>query len=240
MLTIFVRAVLLFLLSVLAMRVMGKRQVGQLQPFELVVVIMIAELATTPMGDVGTPLLDGVLPMLALIVCHGLLTGAAMRWEHFRAWLCGRPAVLIQHGAICETELRKTAMTLSDLMALLRIGGVQDVAQVETAVLETGGQMSVFPKAADRPLTPGDMSLSVAREGLPLPLIMDGRVQQHNLRRGGLTESWLKKMLHSLGYTSPGEVFFLCVNASGKLLCQGRGKAEMQELQALERGKVGW
>ena len=120
MLTVFVRAVILFLTSVLAMRMMGKRQVGQLQPFELVVAIMIAELAATPMGSVGVPLLYGLLPMAALIICHGVLSFVGMKSERFRAWLCGRPTVLIRNGVICEKQLRKSSFTLNDLMEELR------------------------------------------------------------------------------------------------------------------------
>ena len=105
MLTVFARAVILFAAAVVAMRLMGKRQVGQLQPFELVVVIMIAELAATPMGSVGVPLLYGILPMLALVICHGLLTFFSMKSERLRVWLCGRPTVLIRNGAFFRLVL---------------------------------------------------------------------------------------------------------------------------------------
>lgn len=240
MLTIFLRAVILFLIAVASMRVMGKRQVGQLQPFELVVVIMIAELAATPMGSVGTPLLYGVLPMLALIVCHGILANLAMHSEKVRVWLCGQPTVLIRHGVICEKEMRRMAMTLNDLMEMLRVGGVQDPAQVETAVLETGGAISVFPKAEERPVTPKDMQLCPEPEGLPLPLVLDGEVQSHNLERGGLTASWLEKQVEALGYATPKEIFFLCLSASGQMICQGKGRTEMQQRQVLTREQARW
>ena len=128
MLTVFARAVILFAAAVVAMRLMGKWQVGQLRPFELVVVIMIAELAATPMGSVGVPLLYGILPMLALVICHGLLTFFSMKSERLRVWLCGRPTVLIRNGVICERQLRKTSFTLNDLMEELRMGGIQDAA----------------------------------------------------------------------------------------------------------------
>lgn len=109
MLTIFLRSVILYAASLLAMRAMGKRQVGQLQPFELVVVIMIAELAATPMGGVGIPILYGLLPMAALVVCHGLLTALCMKSERVRVWLCGQPTVLVRNGVICEKQLRACA-----------------------------------------------------------------------------------------------------------------------------------
>ena len=116
MLTIFLRSVILYAASLLAMRAMGKRQVGQLQPFELVVVIMIAELAATPMGGVGIPILYGLLPMAALVVCHGLLTALCMKSERVRVWLCGQPTVLVRNGVICEKQLRACAVDLNDLM----------------------------------------------------------------------------------------------------------------------------
>ncbi len=165
MLTVFARAVILFAAAVIAMRLMGKRQVGQLQPFELVVVIMIAELAATPMGSVGVPLLYGILPMLALVICHGLLTFFSMKSERLRVWLCGRPTVLIRNGVICERQLRKTSFTLNDLMEELRMGGIQDPAEVATAVLETSGTVSVFPKADSRPGHARRYGLGGARRG---------------------------------------------------------------------------
>ena len=237
MLTIFTRSVLLYAASLLAMRAMGKREVGQLQPFELVVVIMIAELAATPMGGVGIPLLYGILPMIALVVCHGVIAALCMRFQPFRKWMSGQPTVLIRHGVICEKELRRAAMTLNDLMEMLRVGGVQDPAEVETAVQETGGSISVFPKASARPVTPADLQLSPPPEGLPLPLILDGVVQSHNLVRGSLSASWLTDQLRKLGYVSVGEVLFLCLSASGRLMCQGKGRTRVQMLDTDKGGR---
>ena len=142
MLIMFVRAALLYLLAVLSMRVMGKRQIGQLQPFELVVVIIIAELAATPLEDTGKPILYGVIPMIALIVCHSFLSVLIMRSQKARAMLCGQPTVLMRGGALCEKQMRKMSVTLNDLMEELRLCGMQDLSQVETAVLETGGTIS--------------------------------------------------------------------------------------------------
>ena len=148
MLTIFLRSVILYAASLLAMRAMGKRQVGQLQPFELVVVIMIAELAATPMGGVGIPILYGLLPMAALVVCHGLLTALCMKSEHVRVWLCGQPTVLVRNGVICEKQLRACAVDLNDLLEAIRAGGILDPLEVGTAVLELrlseGGQPPAY------------------------------------------------------------------------------------------------
>lgn len=237
MLTIFVRSVLLYIASLMAMRAMGKREVGQLQPFELVVVIMIAELAATPMGGVGIPLLYGILPMIALVVCHGLINALSMRCQPFRAWLSGQPAVLMRGGAFCEKQLRRTGMDLSELMEEIRTAGILDPSEVGTIVMEPGGQVNVFPKAAYRPVSPDDLKLAPAREGLPLPLVMDGVIQHDNLTRGKLTLDWLRKVAREAGYPDLAEVLFLSLNLRGEMLIQGKGaeKAELVQVLAPER-----
>ena len=240
MLTVFVRSVLLYAASLLAMRAMGKRQVGQLQPFEMVVVIMIAELAATPMGGVGIPLLYGILPMAALVVCHGLITAACMKWQRLRVWLCGEPTVLVRNGVICEKQLRRVAVDLNDLMEALRTAGIADPAQVGTAVLEPGGKISVLPDAKNRPVTPEDLGIEPLREGLPLPLVMDGVVQQDNLRRGQLTEGWLRLEAEKAGFAGVKEVLFMCLNTRGELLIQGKGCTQTHLRQAIAPERAVW
>lgn len=240
MLTIFTRSVILYIVSLLAMRVMGKRQVGQLQPFEVVVVIMIAELAATPMGGVGIPLLYGVLPMVALAVCHGLITWACMKSQRVRRWFCGQPTVLIRNGALCEKQLRKSAVDLNDLMEAIRTGGMLDPSEVGTAVLEPGGQISVFPKAECRALSPQDVGLAPLPEGLPLPLVLDGVVQRGNLQRGGLDGKWLASTLTRAGFERCDQVLFGCLNTQGQLLLQGKGSTETKLVQAIAPERAVW
>ena len=240
MLTIFTRSVLLYIASLLAMRAMGKREVGQLQPFELVVVIMIAELAATPMGGVGIPLLYGILPMVALVVCHGLITALCMKWQPFRAWMSGQPTVLMRNGVICEKQMRKSAMDLNDLMEAIRTAGILDPSEVGTVVLEPGGQVNVFPKADFRSVSPSDMALNVPAEGLPLPLVMDGIIQHDNLARGQLTETWLREVARSAGYPDLAQVLFLCLNTQGEMLIQGKSSTETELKSVLKPEKVVW
>ncbi len=240
MLTIFTRSVLLYIVSLLAMRAMGKRQVGQLQPFELVVVIMIAELAATPMGGVGIPLLYGILPMIALVVCHGIITAISMRYQPFRKWMSGQPAVLMRNGVICEKQMRKSAMDLNDLMEAIRTAGILDPSEVGTIVLEPGGQVNVFPKADFRSVSPDDMKLCVPKEGLPLPLVMDGVIQQDNLIRAGLDAEWLRKTARSMGYPDLSQVLFLCLNTKGEMLVQGKSQIRTDLKSVLEPEKVVW
>ena len=240
MLTIFTRSVLLYIASLLAMRAMGKREVGQLQPFELVVVIMIAELAATPMGGVGIPLLYGILPMVALVVCHGLITALCMKWQPFRAWMSGQPTVLMRNGVICEKQMRKSAMDLNDLMEAIRTAGILDPSEVGTVVLEPGGQVNAFPKADFRSVSPSDMALNVPAEGLPLPLVMDGIIQHDNLARGQLTETWLREVARSAGYPDLAQVLFLCLNTQGEMLIQGKSSTKTELKSVLKPEKVVW
>ena len=240
MLTIFTRSVLLYIASLLAMRAMGKREVGQLMPFELVVVIMIAELAATPMGGVGIPLLYGILPMIALVVCHGIITALCMKWQPFRAWMSGQPTVLMRNGVICEKQMRKSGVDLNDLMEAIRAAGILDPAEVGTIVLEPGGQVNVFPKADYRSVSPHDMKLQVSQEGLPLPLVMDGVIQPDNLKRGGLTEAWLRETAADYGYPDLEQVLFLSLNTQGEMLIQGKGSTKTDLKSVLDPGKAVW
>ena len=240
MLTIFTRSVLLYAASLLAMRAMGKREVGQLQPFELVVVIMIAELAATPMGGVGVPLLYGILPMIALVVCHGIITALCMKCQPFRKWMSGEPTVLVRGGVICEQEMRKSAMDLNDLMEAIRTAGILDPTEVGTVVLEPGGQVNVFPKADFRSVSPRDIRLNVPQEGLPLPLVMDGVVQRDNLQRGKLSEDWLREVAAEAGHPDLSQVLFCCLNTQGEMLIQDRSSTKTDQKSVLSPEKVVW
>lgn len=240
MLTVFARSVLLYIVSLLAMRAMGKREVGQLQPFELVVVIMIAELAATPMGGVGVPLLYGVVPMIALVVCHGLITALCMRFQTFRAWMSGQPTVLMRNGVICEKQMRKAAMDLNDLLEAIRTAGILDPSEVGTIVLEPGGQVNVFPKADYRSVNPADLQLKVPEDGLPLPLIMDGVIQKDNLVRAGMTSGGLQGIAGEMGYPDPKEILFACLNRQGMLWIQGKGKTKTDQKSVLDPDKAVW
>lgn len=241
MLTVLLRATLLFAIAVIVMRIMGKRQISQLQPFELVIAIMIAELAASPMENVGIPLLHGILPMLMLVVLHSLLALASLKSQRLRAVISGTPSVLVKKGVVQETELRRACYDLNDLLEELRAGGVLSLSDVGTAILETSGKLSVFPLADKRPLTPKDMQLTPAYEGIPLTLVLDGEVQRENLALGGLDENWLAKTLEKFGFHAPGEVFLASLDTQGILYAQGRGdKPRLRVAQALEADKVGW
>ncbi len=241
MLTVFARTVILYFVSVIAMRLMGKRQVGQLQPYEFVLAIMIADLATAPMEGVGTPLGYGLVPILALVFLHGLGTLLSMKLPLFRRVLSGAPSVIMRNGAICYGEMKRMNYTMTDLLEELRAQGFLNIAQVCTAVLETSGKLSVFPYANQRPLTPQDMNLCVPCEGIPMTLIVDGRVQPTHLKKCGLDENWLKKQLKPLGITDFTTVALCSLDTAGMLFAQeANNEKTAHRVEALDAKKAVW
>ena len=241
MITVLVRTTILILMAVVMMRIMGKRQISQLQPYELVIAIMIADLAATPMEDIGLPLLNGIVPMLTLMMLHSLLSIASLKSQRLRALISGKPSILVKKGVVQEAELRNTCFDLNDLLEELRACGLQNPADACTAILETSGKMSVFPHADKRPLCPKDMNIPVGYEGIPLTLVLDGNVQAQNLSLAGLDARWLDSTLSGLGFRSAAEVFLATLDTQGMLFAQGRGqKPRVQKSQALSAEKVVW
>ena len=240
MLTIFLRSVILYAASLLAMRAMGKRQVGQLQPYEFVVALMIAELAASPMENVGTPLLYGIVPILGLLLLHGVATLLSVKFMPLRRAVSGGPSVVIRKGVIQYAEMRRMCYTTSDLLEELRAQGFLNIADVCTAVLETSGKLSVFPSSANRPATPRDLKLKTGYEGIPLTLVLDGKVERANLPLCRKEESWLQAQLHTLGFASEREVLLCYVDTDGRMTAHGyQGKPPVQ-VQALSASEVVW
>lgn len=217
MLVIFARTLILYFLVVLVMRLMGKRQIGQLQPFELVVAIMLSELAAVPMQDRDLPLSTGIIPILTLLLVQVSLAFFSLRSQRFRRFLCGTPSVLIENGRIRQRELTRLRYTLNDLLEQLRTKNFANLEDVEFAILETNGNLSVIPKSQRRPLNPADLGVSTKYEGLPLDLIIDGNINRDNLRYSRLNEAWLREQIAAHGMSGPEQVFFATLDTEGHL-----------------------
>jgi len=220
LLIVLVRTLILYVFVVIAMRIMGKRQIGQLQPFELVVTLMLSELAAIPMESPGIPLINGITPILTLIAAQVVLSYISLKSDRARGFICGTPSVLIENGKIVESELKRLRYNLSDLMEQLRAKDVPDISDVEFAILETSGQLSVIEKSQKRPVIPEDLNLHPKYEGLPYTLIMDGHVIHKNLAKKNLNIEWLYQELEYLGIASPKDVLFACLDTEDKLFCQ--------------------
>ncbi len=220
MLVVFARTLILYIIVVLVMRIMGKRQIGQLQPFELVVAIMISELAAVPMQNTGIPILSGIIPIVTLLAAQIIMSYLAIKSQRARALICGKPTILIENGKIIESNLKKEFCNLNDLLEQLRIKNVPNISDVEYAILETNGQLSVIPKSQKRAVTPADMSVQTEYEGLPLDLIIDGQIVSKNLEKASLDEDWLRAQLAQKGLGSLKDVLFASIDTSGRLYYQ--------------------
>ncbi len=222
MLISFFRTLILYLLLFIALRIMGKRQVGQLEPTELVITLLISDLAAIPMGHVSIPMMHGVIPVMTLILAETCLSYMNLKCRKFRKIMSGTPVVLIYRGKICQEQLKKLRMNLDDLMEELRACGQSDVSAIEYAIFETNGSLSVIPKGNQRNVTPEDIGKDVSYNGLPFLLICDGEINHTALEICHKTESWLTEQLAAQDITDIKDVFSAGLSESGKFFAQKR------------------
>ena len=215
MIIAFLRTIILYLLIIAGIRLMGKRQVGELEPSELVLALIIADLAAVPMQDFGIPLLAGIIPIFTLLCVTMILSVLTMKSIRFRALICGRPSVIVADGKLRQREMNRNRFTVDELMEELRMQGVSDLTTVKYAILETNGRVSVLLKAEEMPVTAKQMELHPQDPGLPVILINDGRLITHNLKGRGLDDVWLKKQLEAHHVRRPEQVFLLTVDENG-------------------------
>lgn len=223
MFVVLIRTAVLYLLIIVGIRLLGKRQVGELEPSELTLALIIADLASVPMQDNGIPLIDGVIPIVVLLCMSTILSVLSAKSIRFRALLCGVPSIVVENGRVQEHELRKNRLTVDELMEELRIQGYTDFRAVKFAVLETSGQLSVLPYATEKPVTAGQMGLEPEETGLPVILISDGRLLDKNLKGRGYEQVWLEKQLSAHGLTSPSQAFLMTVDQQGNTYCVPKG-----------------
>ncbi len=220
MLTAFIRTVILYLLIMGGLRLMGKRQIGELEPGELALTMMISDLATVPMQDFGIPLLSGIIPILTLLSLSMLLSQISLQNLKLRQLLCGVPTVLIQDGVLQQQAMRRNRYTLDELLEELREQGYFSIEDVRCAVLENSGQLSVLPWNRSQPPTARQLGLQLEEDAsLPQVVISDGRLLSENLRSCGLNQQWLSKQLAEHGVQSHQEVFLMTVDADGHVVC---------------------
>ena len=199
---------------------MGKRQVGQLQPAELVIAIMISDLASIPIESGNIPLVYGIIPIFTLIGSELLLSWFCLKNNKFRRLLSGESSILIYKGKILEDELKKQRFNLEDLLEELRQNNIPDISQVDYAILETSGQVSVIPKASSQPLTPSDLNIIPSEKKYPCTIISDGVLNSDELKRSGKTKNWLHSQLKKQNIFKTEDVFIATVTCEGKLFVQ--------------------
>ena len=220
MATAFIRTIVLYFLIMIGLRLLGKRQIGELEPIELVLTLLISDLAAVPMQDFGIPLLNGVIPIVTLLSLSMLLSWGSVRSIRLRRLICGSPTALILDGKVQQDAMRHNRFTLDELIEELRSQGVSDLT---TAVLETDGGLSVLLYPDEQSITPKQLGKPVKDDTfLPHIFINDGRVLDENLSLAGLDSAWLQKQVRAQGYRAPSEIFLLSLDGSGKILCIGK------------------
>jgi uncharacterized membrane protein YcaP (DUF421 family) len=204
--------VILYLLLIIGIRLMGKHQVGELEPSELVLAMLISDLASVPMQDFGIPLLNGVIPIITLLAITMILSVLTVHSLRMRTLICGRPSIIVERGRLKQTEMKKNRFTVDELMEELRQQGVTDISTVEFAILETSGQLSVLLFSEFQTVTSGRFPPVSGGGGLPIPLINDGRLILENLKLRGVDETWLKQQISMRGFSRYEEIFLLTVD----------------------------
>lgn len=216
MLLSLIRSIVLYLLLIAVIRLMGKRQLGEMEPSEFVVTLLIADLAAVPMQDGGIPLLVGVIPILTVLALELLLSVLSYHCIAVRRLLCGKPVVLVEDGSILQTNLRKTRITANELTEHLREKGIVDLTKVKYAILETNGQVSAILYARHQPPTAEELGVSVEEELLPVTLINGGQLLRDNLTVAGKSEQWVHSILKQRGVTV-SQVYLLTVDGAGNI-----------------------
>ena len=219
MLITFFRAIFLYIVVLIVMRLMGKREIGQLQPFELAISIMIADLAATPMTESGIPITNGIMPILGLLVMHLIISVINIKSTKAREIICGKPSLLIFRGKIDQKVLRKERFTINELEERLRDNNVFNIGDVEYAILETSGQVTVIPKPNKRPATPEDFNIEPKYEGIPYDLVVDGKVEYENLKKIGKNYTWLQKQTEKFGI-KPEDALIVTIDGDNQFFCQ--------------------
>jgi len=211
------RTIILYLVLIAVVRIMGKRQIGQMEPSEFVVTMLVANLASIPMQDGAIPLFSGLVPILTVLGVELVLTGFSLKSIFLRKILCGKPVILIENGNILQKNLKATRITLDELSGMLRQREVLDPRTVQYAILETNGNLSVFLYPKEKPASAKDAGIQVKKQSLPITLICDGQILKKNLSVSGKNVYWLDKTLSRLK-TSRKNTLLLTVDQSENII----------------------
>ena len=200
----YVRTIILYTALILAIRLMGKRQIGQMEPSEFVVAMLVADLASIPMQNNAIPLINGLMPILIVMGLELILSHLSLKSIRLRKLLCGKPVILIDNGKIIQENLRRTQVTLDELSGHLREKNVLDIQTVQFAILETNGSLSVFPYPAEQPATARDAGVKASKQYLPITVVSDGILLTDNLKKAKKDGAWLHRVLRERNATLEG------------------------------------
>ena len=213
----YIRTIILYLILIAVIRLMGKRQIGQMEPSEFVVTMLVANLASIPMQDGGIPLFSGLVPIVTVLGIELVLSALSMKNIRLRKLLCGKPVILIENGNILQKNLAKTRITLDELIGHLREKDVLDLRSVQYAILETNGNLSVFPYPKEMPAPARDAGIQVRKQSLPITVISDGDLMEKNLGKAQKDKAWVNRVLQEHQATL-AQTWLLTVDGDDKIV----------------------
>ena len=216
------RSVIIYICVLAVVRLMGKRQVGEMQPFEFVVTLIIADLACIPMAELSVPLVHGIVPIVTLMIIHFLICFLARKFQFARYLLTGRPAIVINPNGINYKELKELNMTLDDLIELMRGCNVFKIEEIAYAIIETNGNLCVIKKGGKDMVTKDDLKVKVSQDALPINIIMDGRLMKENIKLSGVNERFIQDCLKKSEVKNVKDVLLMTLDNNGEVFIQSK------------------
>ena len=235
-----IRSVVIYILVLFVIRLMGKRQVGEMQPFEFVITLIIADLACIPMSELSVPLVHGIVPILALLLLHFFICVLARKSMKLRYLLSGRPAIVVTPTGIDYNELKKLNMTLDDLIEAMRGCDVFSIDEIAYAIIETNGKMCIIPKMQNMPITREDMNINAGQSALPVNIIMDGKMLSENVKLTGIDDKFINMCLKRANVKMIKEVLIFTLDNNGKVFIQAKNSSEYLTFETKFVGGSQW
>lgn len=235
-----IRSIIIYVCVLIVIRLMGKRQIGEMQPFEFVITLIIADLACIPMAELSVPLIHGLVPICTLLILHFLLCFLARKFMFARYLLSGRPAVVISPRGINYQELKALNMTLDDLMELVRGCNVFNIADIAYAILETNGKLCVMLKSEVEPATRQDLKVKTTPNYLPVNIIMDGKIMQENVKMTGINEDFIVMCMKKADIKNKKDVLLMTLDKNGEVFIQAKFAKEYYSFDTDYSGGEKW
>ncbi len=220
--TLVCRSIILYILILFLIRIMGKRQLGEMQPFELVITLVIADLATIPMAETALPLIQGIIPLLTLVCIHYFICFLSRKSTFFRKFLNGKPIILLDPEGISYDNLKRVNMNFNDLLEGLHTAGYFNLEELLYVILQTNGTMTVINRAPYAPLTADDLKIKKEQATLPMIIITKGKIITENLKVAGIDEKFILKYIKQVGFNSIKDILILTLSNTGKIYVQPR------------------
>jgi len=240
MVIMLLRSVIIYICCFAVIRLMGKRQIGEMQPFEFVVTLIIADLACIPMAELSVPLLHGIVPILTLLIVHFLICFLSRKFMSIRYLLTGKPVIVISPKGIDYNQLKALNMTLDDLMELVRGCSVYNLSEVLYAIIETNGNLSVIKKAEAEQATRKDLKVKVSQNSLPINLVMDGKLMKENMLIAGVDERFVFDCVERAQIKNRNSVLLLTLDANGEVFIQDKSASVCLSFQTEYKGDGNW